>query len=135
MSTNAARLAAAVAARRDELDKTQLEISAAGGPSNTLLTRIEGGQMATLERQTARKLDRGLRWEPGSARAVWSGEGQPEPARASTLIRYLIEHTRTADLAESTRERVLRVLEDDLAAALKREGGETDGRDGPPIAN
>lgn len=74
MSSNAERLRDAVLARRTELDLTQLDVWQSGGPSNTTLTQIENGLTKTLTRTTAQKLDRALRWEKGSARAVWNGE-------------------------------------------------------------
>lgn len=64
--------------RNDELDLSQMEVWQAGGPSNTTLTKIENGHLEKLERVTARRLDTGLRWEPGSARRVWDG-GEPKP--------------------------------------------------------
>lgn len=79
-SKGAENLARHVLARREQLDLTQLEVHAAGGPSNTWQTLIEGGRIETLSRSTARKLDAGLHWEPGSARRVWEG-GKPTPAR------------------------------------------------------
>lgn len=71
-------LAHHVLARRKKLDVNQLDVSAAGGPSNTKLTEIENGRLAELTSQTAKKLDKGLKWEPGSARRVWEG-GEPTP--------------------------------------------------------
>lgn len=79
MSSNADRLAAAVRGRRLDLDRTQLDVWQAGGPSNTTLTRVENSEIETLTRTTARKLDKGLRWEEGSARRVWDGRGEPSP--------------------------------------------------------
>lgn len=78
MSANAERFAQIVRERREHLDLTQLDVWQAGGPSNTTLTRIENGQVDVLTRTTARKLDAGLRWEPGSAKATWAG-GDPVP--------------------------------------------------------
>lgn len=78
MSTNAERFAEIVKQRRLELDYNQLELWAAGGPSNTTLTKIENAEMADLNRNTAKKLDAGLRWTKGSAKATWEG-GDPTP--------------------------------------------------------
>lgn len=83
MSTNSPeRLAHYVRARRAELDLNQLDVWQAGGPSNTTQTEIENGRVRTLTRTTARKLDAGLRWEPGSARRVWDDGGEPIPVSA-----------------------------------------------------
>ena len=82
MSTNADRLAQAVRARRAQLDLSQLDVWQAGGPSNTTLTEIENGRVEALTRTTAKRLDLGLKWEPGSARRVWEG-GEPAPLRTA----------------------------------------------------
>lgn len=84
MSTNAERLAQRVRARRDELDLSQLDVWQAGGPSNTTLTEIENGRTERLTRTTARKLDAGLQWEPGSAKRIWEG-GEPRPLGPSPV--------------------------------------------------
>lgn len=113
MSSNAARLAEAVLARRAELEVTQLEVWQAGGPSNTTLTVIEKGDLPSLTRTTARKLDKGLRWQDGSARSVWDG-GQATPILpgmsskdSETLRRYIT----SADLDAVTRAALLNVLD------------------------
>lgn len=114
MSTNAEHLARRVLARRHELDMSQLDVWQAGGPSNTTLTKIENGEMEALARTTARKLDTGLRWEPGSARRVFEG-GEPTPLReerpAGELerLRRDIETSRAID--EATRARLLADLD------------------------
>lgn len=98
MSSRAAhRLATAVNARRHELDLNQMDVWQAGGPSNTTLTEIENGRLHSLTRTTANKLDHALRWEKGSAKAVWEG-GEPTPilrpgmsSRDSQLLREQIE--------------------------------------------
>lgn len=76
MSSNSQRLGEYVLARRAALDVTQLDVWQAGGPSNTTLSDIENGRLENLTRTTARKLDQGLGWVPGSARSVWDG-GEP----------------------------------------------------------
>lgn len=116
MSTNADRLAAAVKARRAELDLTQLDVWQNGGPSNTTLTAVENGQMETLSRVTARKLDKGLRWAAGSARGAWEGTADPAPAvdgLSGSDARWLAELIEKADLAEDTRRRMLAELAED----------------------
>jgi hypothetical protein len=115
MSTEAARrLGAAVLARRQELEMSQIEIHLNGGPSNTKLTEIENGRLDPLTNQMARKLDLGLDWERGSARRVWNGgdpvpllQGMPRKSSA-VLRRQILE----ADLEPDKREALLRVLED-----------------------
>ncbi len=84
MSSNSERLGKAVLKRRNDLDLSQLDVHAGGGPSNTSLTKIENGLLETLTRVTARKLDAGLQWEQGSAKAVWNG-GEPTPLGAVVI--------------------------------------------------
>lgn len=79
MSTKPAdRLAFEVKFRRMQLDLNQVDLAAAGGPSNTTMTTIENARLTELTRATARKLDRALRWEAGSAMRVWNGKGRPK---------------------------------------------------------
>lgn len=73
MSSESIRLAEAVLHRRIELALSQLEVAAAGGPSNTKLTEIENGRLESLTPATAKKLDKGLQWAAGSAMTVWRG--------------------------------------------------------------
>ena len=96
MSTNADRLAERVRARRAQLDMSQLDVWQAGGPSNTTLTEIENGRLENLTRTTARRLDQGLEWEPGSARRVWEG-GEPSPRKVTGELDELVDRIRSAD--------------------------------------
>lgn len=128
MSTKGERLRDAVKARREELDLNQMEVWQAGGPSNTTLTAIEQGRLETLTKATAQKLDKGLRWRPGSAKAVFEGSGQAEPADATQVILDLMDRVRRTDLSPETKEHILATLDGDLRRA--REGGGGDGRRG-----
>lgn len=117
MSTNAHRFGQIVLARRLALDLNQLDVSAAGGPSNSTMTNIENGRLEELTRATAKKLDKGLRWESGSARTAWQG-GDPTPLLTApqpvahddmdALRRYIGE----AVIDEPLRRRLLAVLDD-----------------------
>lgn len=116
MSSKARRLAKAVLARRKELDVSQLDVWQAGGPSNTKLTEIENGRTENLTRVTARRLDTGLQWEPGSAKRVWEG-GEPTPLISTRvppadarLLREQIEAA--AEIDDRTREELLRILDE-----------------------
>lgn len=118
MSTKGKRLGDAVLARRADLDLTQLDVWQAGGPSNTTLTKIEGGQVETLPRTTARKLDTGLQWVPGSARDLFEKGSPPLPLPqglplnlTGSDVRRLAEQIRAAEISEATRAELLRVLE------------------------
>lgn len=108
----AVRLGEYVLARRDELQVSQIEVSRAGGPSNTTLTKIESGHLANLERATARKLDKGLGWQPGSARRVWEG-GEPLSIAATSEPRgreWLRGRIDEAEIPAGLRARLLAVL-------------------------
>lgn len=116
MSTNAQRFGQIVLARRLKLDLNQLEVSAAGGPSNSTLTAIENGRLEELTRATAKKLDRGLRWEPGSARVAWQG-GDPTPLLEATSpvrddLGAVRRHISEAAIDDGLRRRLLAVLDD-----------------------
>lgn len=117
MSTNAQRFGQIVLARRLELDLNQLEVHDAGGPSNSTLTHIEKGRLEDLTRATARKLDKGLRWQPGSARDVWNGgdaiplDGRPAYRRDDLAeLRHAIG---AADVDDALRRRLLDVIDDE----------------------
>src|SRR5687767_7491695 len=106
MSSNAKRLGEYVLRRRTEPDLTQIEAWHAGGPSNTTQTTIENGNLETLTRATARKIDAGLGWEEGSARKVWNG-GEPQ---VSTGPRSLAQEVRQSNLSPAAKERILERL-------------------------
>lgn len=114
MSSSSQRLAEVVLARRAQLELSQIDVWQAGGPSNTTLSDIENGRMENLSRTTARRLDVGLRWEPGSARTVWNG-GEPTPLISgvspslSAKLRKIVEES--PDLDEAERATVLRIIE------------------------
>lgn len=57
---------------------TQDDVTAAGGPSDTTQTRVENAEGPPPNLTTRNKLDRPLRWQPGSAARVWAG-GEPVP--------------------------------------------------------
>lgn len=76
---NAARLAHHVKARRTQLGLTWRDVGAGGGPTWSTLARIESAeQVKRLHGDTLRRLDVGLEWAPGSAKAVLDG-GEPTP--------------------------------------------------------
>lgn len=65
--------------RRIELGLSQEDVAAAGGPTDTTLGKIENCEWTPGNRKvTLRKLDAGLRWEPGSAVRTLAG-GDPTP--------------------------------------------------------
>ncbi|MDN5757117.1 MAG: hypothetical protein L0H59_01090 [Tomitella sp.] len=78
MATDDHRLADFVSARRRELGLTRAQVHAAGGPSRNRLASIEDATGPELSASTFQKLDTGLQWATGSARAIYLG-GTPTP--------------------------------------------------------
>lgn len=81
MTTDLQKFGQRVRARREELGLTQLQVAAQGGPSNTTQTKIEGGEPPEPSNATLRKVDSGLRWLQGSARALLRDGLEPTPLR------------------------------------------------------
>lgn len=106
MSTNAERFGLIVRKRRDDLAMSQLDVWQAGGPSNTTLTTIENGLATSLQNATAKKLDRGLRWRPGSARRVWGG-GEPSPLEDAPTASGYIAEVEASSLSPETKAWIL----------------------------
>lgn len=122
MTHEAERLGEAVKARRAALGLTQYDVWRAGGPSNTTQTIIENGEMVKLTRGTARKIDAGMRWQPGSAKAVFTLGLPPVETATPGLTaadarwvqgqRELAAVIRAAQVDEATKARLLDVLGD-----------------------
>lgn len=74
-----ARFGRLVKARRDALGLTQEEVSALGGPSDTTFTKIENLTWRPGRQNTLRKIDAGLKWEPGSSARILYENGDPTP--------------------------------------------------------
>lgn len=129
MSANAARFGRIVRARRLALgDLTQIDVWRRGGPSNSTLTAIEGGDWKP-NGPTFRKLDAALEWEPGSARRAWDG-GEPTPAtprpEAPAHRRAAVDASDAEIVAEVARRMSVAREERDHgrdAAAKSRAGG------------
>ncbi|KXP00855.1 helix-turn-helix domain-containing protein [Tsukamurella pseudospumae] len=69
-----ARLAGAVKARRGALGLSQLDVAAAGGPSDTTQSKIELTLATKVGPRTLAKYDNALQWPAGRAAAIFSGE-------------------------------------------------------------
>lgn len=122
VSSNAERFGQMVLKRRTQLDLTQLEVDAAGGPSNTKQTEIEGGLLEKLLPNMAKKLDAGLRWEKGSARRTWDG-GDPTPLETvAGSLEQAIAEVEAAPISEETKRYVIETLRRDRAATARTEG-------------
>lgn len=112
MSSNPERFGSIVRDRRLHLEMSQVDLWQAGGPSNTKLTEIENGHLEKLTPATARKIDAGLLWEPGSARRAWEG-GDPSPLERGGRRdeRWLREQIDEAEISSALRARLLAVLD------------------------
>jgi hypothetical protein len=75
------RVADYVRERRTELDLTQADVQAAGGPSTATQRLIEGALNDTYQPVILARLERALGWERGSVRAIRQG-GEPVPVPA-----------------------------------------------------
>lgn len=112
MSSPAERLAHAVAARRNELHLTQLQVWQDNqGPSNTKLTEIENGRLTRLTWSTAKKLDRSLGWVNGSAMRVWEGKGDPIVRAGEVSLRAMVEAVKARNYDLAQEELIIRALE------------------------
>ena len=110
MSSNAERFGLIVKEWRERRDLNQLEVSQAGGPSNTKMTEIENGRLVDLTPLMAKKLDKGLRWVEGSARRTWLG-GEPTPIElAGADVAARIAEIEAAAISESTKRWIIEDL-------------------------
>jgi hypothetical protein len=72
------RLADAVRTRRIELELTQEDVRAVGGPSTSSMRMIEGALQSGYRMDILRRLEVALQWKAGSVRALLAG-GDPVP--------------------------------------------------------
>lgn len=70
------RLGREVRRRRIGLDMNQPDVSAAGGPSTGVISKIENARQTHYEDRVLALLERALRWQPGSCKRVLDG-GDP----------------------------------------------------------
>lgn len=97
MSANTKRLGDAIHTRRQYLALNQQEVAAAGGPSDTTLSKLENNLIDVVSNATLRKLDRGLEWVRGSARRVLYEDGDPIPIEESDMV-FVAPKTETRDI-------------------------------------
>lgn len=97
--------------RRARGPRSQKAIRAAGGPTDTTISKIEANEWRPTRGvdKTLEKLEKGLGWQPGDAARVLSGdepvgsvEVQPSPARI-----VLLSEVPTFDLLDELRNRVV----------------------------
>lgn len=112
--------------RRVELDYTQPQLSAVGGPSPKTLSLIENGTPGEYTTRVIAKLEKALRWQPGSWAAVLAGgRGVPfaeAPVREDTSTEYEIMRDPSLDDAAKrvlvASYRALRRTPDDTETAV-----------------
>jgi protein involved in polysaccharide export with SLBB domain len=95
--------------RRARGPRSQKAIRAAGGPTDTTISKIEANEWRPTRGvdQTLEKLEKGLGWQPGDATRVLSGEeprGEVQPAPARIV---LLSEVPTFDLLDELRNRVV----------------------------
>lgn len=74
-----ARLADAIEAARDELGMTQVGLAEAAGVSESTIQNLESGKSRPKFPVSLPKVERALKWAPGSGATVLAG-GDPTPA-------------------------------------------------------
>lgn len=67
-------LGQAVRRRRAYLGLSQADVTAAGGPSDQTLRKLEAGDHGPYRPRTLAALERVLRWKPGAVEAILLGE-------------------------------------------------------------
>lgn len=79
------RLAQHIAARRIDLGyDTQAALANAAELSRVTIVDLEGGRRTSYSRTTIARLERALRWDVGSVRAILNGEGPTERPTPNT---------------------------------------------------
>lgn len=68
-----ARLAREVRRRRVDLEMTQPQLTAAGGPSLSIVSKIEGAKQGSYGDRSLARLEKALQWTPGSIVAILRG--------------------------------------------------------------
>lgn len=66
-------LGEAVRERRNQLGLAQHDIAKRGGPSTQTMMRIENAHRTRYESRTLSRMELGLGWKPGTARAILEG--------------------------------------------------------------
>jgi hypothetical protein len=100
-------LADAVIKRRTDLGMTQQDVQAAGGPGTATLRNIEGAHQMSYRGVILGRLERVLRWEPGSIDAILAG-GDPTPIKTNPTPALRPPRPQPGTLAEVLIERGLR---------------------------
>lgn len=130
-------LAAAVAARRNELGMSQEEavVAAGKGISTSNWSKIENGKEGPYRVSTFAAIDRALRWATGSAQAIADGESSTALAKGADDVsdRLTMHEDRIEALERQLRE--VAVLVREMAErALLPDADELQNRDGSRTA-
>lgn len=86
-----ARLATQVRQRRVALNLTQTQVHAAGGPSVSVLSKIETSRSVSYDDIAIARLEKVLHWRAGSVGAILRGE-DPQPMSDTTAGRAGLDH-------------------------------------------
>ncbi len=81
----------------------------AGGPSTTTISKLLNLKASSISPETYRKLDKSLRWRPGSARHVARG-GDPVELPSEWDLPAVIAEVEGANLSAPTRKLLIRLL-------------------------
>lgn len=122
------RLAIEVRRRREQLSLSQPGLARRGGPSQETVRLVENQGRATFRAMTLAQLDRGLSWNPGTARAIVQGQASDDPGDwAASEVAPPAAHDEHA-----SRPRLSEVDDLELAGALvARLTRRTGGNSGP----
>lgn len=112
------RLATAVKQRRAELGLAQGDLSGRGGPSIVTVGQIERGQIEKPQASTLSRLDKALRWAPGTAAAVLAGAKAPTVGPGNDDGSH-VTHSRADDIPA-------RVTDDELLAMIRQQRTQLD---------
>lgn len=110
-----ARLARRVKHRRQQLDLTQTQLVAAGGPSVSVISRIESGKLDSYDGKSILRLERVLQWESGSIDAILDGR-DPTPVGEVTTEKTLVP---PSALPTGSRSGLASMSHDQLAALVE----------------
>lgn len=115
MADDWARLGRTVKQWRKDRRLSQERISANGGPSDIVISRIERNEPPHPRGDTLVKLDAGMEWRPGSSVSVLRG-GDPVPIHQPVLansVQQASEEELILTISEASAELQRRLLPDD----------------------
>lgn len=111
------RLGSVIEQRMDELNLTQSEVQARGGPSPAKVREIVNGRSTVLSPSKRRDLERALSWRPGSIDLVLAG-GEPTAIQLGDNLHQLIPVGPARADDHSASEPITPPTQDDSTEAL-----------------